>query len=180
MKKKLVGYIIISFMLLFILSFKVNGQEARVVSKEKYIALSIYNFTKMVNWPESMRVKETFTIGIVGSKVLADELIKTTLNRMNGSQKIDIKYFDNAEEISGILHIVFVSKGQTSKYMKIDQKQFENSLIITEKEGMTDFGSAINFIPLDGSIKFELSEKNTKDHNLTLNPRLKTMAVQVN
>lgn len=179
MRMKVVGRIGICLVCFSVFSTSIFGQEAKVMTKEKYMALSMYNFTKMLNWSDKMRAKEVFSIAVIGSKDVSDELIKCTANRLNGSQKYEIVYFDKAEELKGSHHLVFVANWQCSRFMKLEQSQFTNTLIVTEKEGMIGNGSAINFIPKAGSIQFELSEQNTKNHGLVMNSKLKAMAIMV-
>jgi len=55
-----------------------------------------------------------------------------------------------------------------------------NTLIVTESEGSLDKGSAINFVSVDGIMKFEISREGLKRNNLMTSSVLERMAVSVN
>jgi hypothetical protein len=53
------------------------------------------------------------------------------------------------------------------------------TLIITEKEGLINEGSAINFVIRDNTIKFEFCKSNTTKYGIKIDPRIKQLAVAV-
>ncbi len=155
----------------------VKAQEVKVVSMNKYISSCLYNFSKYINWPAEQKTGD-FIITIVGSKDLCSEMTKLTQNMMVGLQPIQVKYCSSASEISGYQHIVFLSSWQSSKISLVLQKTAEsNTLVVTETEGMIDKGAMINFIPVDGTMKFEIHKESLVKRNLTASSVLNRMAV---
>jgi hypothetical protein len=53
------------------------------------------------------------------------------------------------------------------------------TLIVTEKEGLLELGSAINFIIMEGTIKFEFKKSNVSRYNLKYSPQIMQMAERV-
>ena len=169
------------FAVLLLCSVKIYAQSVKVVTEERYIALSLYNFTRLINWPPHMASKSDFSIAVLGDKKVYNELVSITTNRTAGAQNFSIIYFDKIEEFSGENHIVYVPSWLSGKFSKLSESETcKNTLMVTEHEDMIKYGSSINFIPRDGELKFELSENNTNKQGLTLNPKLKGMAVLVN
>ena len=151
------------FAVLLLCSVKIYAQSVKVVTEERYIALSLYNFTRLINWPPHMASKSDFSIAVLGDKKVYNELVSITTNRTAGAQNFSIPSW-----LSG-------------KFSKLSESETcKNTLMVTEHEDMIKYGSSINFIPRDGELKFELSENNTNKQGLTLNPKLKGMAVLVN
>ena len=163
--------IFITVLCLFVGS-KTKAQE------EKYIGLFIYNFTKYFDWPESMKSGD-FVIDVIGHPSVYEELGRLTAGKKVGTQNIVLKKFDSAENLDKS-NIIFVGHWQ-SRFMAQVLSQVGNNptLIITESEGMLDKGAAINFVILNGTIKFEMNATAVKDRNLKTDPRLRQLAYRV-
>jgi hypothetical protein len=164
-------------MILFIIpGLKTGAQEVKMVSMNKYITNCLYNFSRNINWPEEKKTGD-FIITIVGSKELYTEMTKLTLNMKVGLQPIQVKYFNTVNDLSGSQHIVFVSAWQSSKINVLIQKIYGSStLVVTENEGMIAKGSMINFIPVNGTMQFEMNRDVLHKNNLMASSVLERMA----
>ncbi len=58
----------------------------------------------------------------------------------------------------------------------ISSIQGYNSLVITEKRGMINSGSAIDFILVEDKLKFVMNSENAAKYNLTVSKSLEDMA----
>jgi hypothetical protein len=149
---------------------KVMGQA----SVEAAQSMFIYNFTRLIEWPNK---DGDFTIGVLGSGSLVSELSKTTAGKTVGQQKIVVKKIKDISEINK-LNILFISSGNSGKMADILAKVgSSHTLIITEKRGMIDAGAAINFILNDDRLKFELKTANASRHGLRVLSKLESMAI---
>lgn len=169
-------------MLLFSLAniYSMYGQEVKIVSMTKYLSNCLYNFSRNINWPAENKSGD-FIISIVGSKELVAEMSKLTQNMKVGMQSIQVKQFNTVNDVSGYSHIVFVAAWQTGKIkLLLEKLAGNNTLIVTESEGSLDKGSAINFVSVDGIMKFEISREGLKRNNLMTSSVLERMAVSVN
>jgi hypothetical protein len=169
MKKSLV-FLVLGF---FSFTFELTAQ-----SQAKYQALYVYNFTRYIEWPSNG--SQEFTIGVLGKSNVFNELIGVTNGKLVGSRNIVIKKYTSANEI-GACQILFVS-GEASSLLSsfASTLQNKNTLIITERAGLINKGSGINFISDDGKQKFELSKSNLNRSGLKVNNQLLDMAVYVN
>jgi len=157
-----------------------RAQDAKIVSMTKYLSNCLYNFSRNINWPEENKSGE-FIITIVGNSELQTEMSKLTRNMMVGKQSIQIKYFKTINEVSGYQHIVFVDSWQSSKINTLLQMvSGRNTLVVTETEGMIRKGSMINFVAVDGVMKFEMNSESLRKNNLTVSSNLQKMAVSIN
>jgi len=164
------------FLLLLTLVEKGGAQEAKVVSMTKYLSNCLYNFSRNINWPAENKSGD-FVITIVGDKELFTEMSKLTQNMKVGMQPIIVKFYGSVNELSGYQQIVFVDNWQSNKINTLVQKTTgSNTLIVSETEGLIDRGSMINFIPVNGVMKFEMNKENLRKNNLMASSVLEKMA----
>lgn len=154
---------------------KMTAQEA------KYKAVFTLNFIRYIGWPDTS-LEGDFVIGVVRNKEVADWLIDQSNGKNFGFQKIVVKEFRNIEEVSGC-QVIFVSgtinlRSKAGDLM-LDIAKQTNSLIISEAEGATNHGAAINFVVRDNQLKFELHKGNAGKVNLQLSSRLEGMAAAI-
>lgn len=164
---------VILLLILFISSYSLKGQEYQ------YHKIYIYNFTKYIQWPTD-RQSGNFIIGVVGKSSMADELISLAKNRTVGNQKIVIKEINNPSD--GLdCHIIFVPRNKSNHLAALTEKiSGKPTLVITEKEGMALQGSAINFVFVDGKLKYELNKALIDKAGLKVMPDLVKLAILVN
>lgn len=168
----------LTFILLLLLSLTESGrsQDVKIVSMTKYLSNCLYNFSRNINWPEENKSGD-FVITIVGNKELFTEMTKLTQNMKVGLQPIVVKFFNSVNEVSGYQQIVFVSNWQSNKISALVQKTSgSNTLIVSESEGLIDKGSMINFIPINGVMKFEMNKEGLRRNNLMASSVLEKMA----
>jgi len=83
------------------------------------------------------------------------------------------------ESINGITqsHILFVGFWQSKDIQKVIDKIGSNhTLIISEKDGMIESGSAINFVIRNSAIKFEIKKANIQKYGLNVGDALAALA----
>jgi hypothetical protein len=141
-------------------------------------SMFIYNFSRLIEWPANYKTGP-FIIAVVGSSSIVNELKTYTSGKSVGSQPIMVKTFKNPSEIS-TCHILFVPFSETKQMQNIlPQLASKNTLIITEKNGAIEQGSAINFVVVGDKLKFELSPGNATKYDIKLSSKLSEMAYKV-
>ena len=145
----------------------------------KLQSIFIYNFTKYIEWPISVRSGD-FVIGILGNSPIEAELNNLAAAKKVGSQSIVIKKYKTIDEI-GTCHILFIPSSKSAELSKIISKIGQkNTLVITEKEGMANKGSSINFVIRENKQKFELNMANTSKMGLKISSSLQQLAILIN
>lgn len=138
-------------------------------------SLYIYNFSRLIQWPSGNQTGE-FVIGVIGDEEMYKSLITFVSNKKVGTQPIVIKNFDNPENLTRC-HIVFVGSAKMGAFDEvISRLRGSNSLIITEKKGMVNLGSAIDFFQDQDKLKFVINSVNAQKYNLTVSKSLEDMA----
>ncbi len=167
-----------SYLILIILfSFAFNTTKAQVdIAKAQ--AMFIYNFSRLIQWPLEYRSGD-FVIGVLGQSDISNQLEIYTENKKVGFQEIVINKYRNSEDIEKC-HVLFVSFGKTNKLPEVVTAVSDYStLIVTEKRGAIEDGSAINFLIVQNKLKFEFKPENATSKDLKISSKLKEMAMKI-
>jgi hypothetical protein len=141
-------------------------------------AMFIFNFCRLIEWPVTYR-SGPFKIAVLGTTAVADELDAYTKGKKVGTQEIQIIRYKTAEEISSchILFVPFTRSKQLTEISSALKGAGKSILIISEKSGALDEGSAINFIIQEDKLKFELKGENAVKHGIKVSSKLQEMAM---
>jgi hypothetical protein len=163
---------IILFTMLLV-GISVGYTQATSVSQAQTIF--IYNFSRLIQWPAKNATGE-FVIGVIGDVDVYKSLVDFVANKKVGSQSILVKQFNDPQSVSPC-NIVFIGDGKVARFNEIIGKlEGSNSLIITEKRGMINSGSAIDFFIDQDKLKFVINSSNAEKYNLTVSKSLEGMA----
>ena len=150
---------------------KMKDTDTNAILKASYI----YNFAKMIDWPEAEK-SGNFIIGVYGSSGVYKELIKKYASKNIGNQQIEVKKLSDTPTV-GKIHLLYITKDKEqdiSALLKSIKKK--PVLVITENPGSLEKGSIINFIIVDSSLNFELNVDQANKHDLIVGSRLKDLA----
>ncbi len=143
-----------------------------------YYQIFIYNFAKYIQWPTDKQSGD-FVIGVLGDSPITENLNKMAALKKVGAQTIKIVIFQSVNEINSC-HMLFVPLEKSSSIAAVKSRLADNStLIITEKDGMAKQGSNINFIVVDGKLRFELNREETEKSNLKISSDLIKLAILI-
>ena len=138
-------------------------------------AMFIYNFSRLIEWPASYKTG-SFVIGVLGAGEIISELESYTTGKRVGSQLIVVKQYRDPAEIDKC-HILFVTFAKTKILGDMTNLLSNKStLIITEKNGAVDEGSAINFLLVGDKLKFEINQENATKYGIKYSSKLTEMA----
>lgn len=158
-----------------LIPFAGNAQVA------KFKSVFTLNFIRYIGWPDATKEGD-FVIGVIRNKEVADWLKNQSKGKKFGFQNVVIKEFKSADEVTNC-QVVFVSSSiNMSKHAStiVDKCGGKNTLIISEKEGATNYGSMINFVVRDDKLKFELHKANASKFGLQISSKLEGMASAIN
>ncbi|MGB3780712.1 MAG: YfiR family protein [Tunicatimonas sp.] len=145
----------------------------------KYHPIFIYNFSKYIEWP-SPQANEDFVIWVVGSEPAYEQMRNISEKKKTiKNQRLVVKNCSSLDEVQQG-NIVFITKGArvTSEQMKNELGK-KGILVITERDGMAQKGSHINFITTNASkIGFELNTTSTQNAGLKVASALTALAAK--
>ena len=145
--------------------------DTNAILKASYI----YNFAKMIDWPEAEK-SGNFIIGVYGNSNVYKELIKKYASKNIGNQQIEVKKLSDTPTV-GKIHLLYITKEKNEDIpMLIKSVKKKAVLVVTESSGSLDEGSIINFIIVDANLNFELNVDQANKHDLIVGSRLKDLA----
>jgi hypothetical protein len=140
--------------------------------------MMVYNFTKYVQWPDHDASGE-FVIGVIGNADVYKTLTGWYGGKPKGSKTYVIKKFTSASEV-GDCHVLFIDKAKSGEFDEVNSKiKGKGTLVITDKNGLGEKGSSINFKTVDNKLKFELNQKAIEASNLKVSGALSSMAILI-
>ncbi len=107
-------------------------------------SMMVYNFTKYVQWPDHAAGGE-FIIGVVGNNDIYNTLNGWYGGKPRGSKTYIIKKFNSAADVTDC-HVLYIDKSKSGEFDNVNDKlKGKGTLIITDKSGLGEKGSSINF-----------------------------------
>jgi|SRR5687767_14665371 hypothetical protein len=141
-------------------------------------SMMVFNFTKYVQWPDHATTGE-FVIGVVGNADMYNTLNGWYGGKPRGSKTYIVKKFNSAAEVTDC-HVIYIDKSKSSEFENVNTKlKGKGTLVITDKSGLGEKGSAINFKTVDNKLKFELNQKAIEASNLKVSGALSSMAILI-
>jgi hypothetical protein len=159
----------------FITSSTVQAQDRPI---HEVYSMMLFNFTKYVQWPDHSSSGE-FVIGVIGNTDVYNTLQNWYGGKPRGSKTCVVRKFASASDITDC-HVVFIDKSKSGEFDSVNAKvKGKGTLIITDKNGLGEKGSAINFKTIDNKLKFELNQKAIEASNLKVSGSLSSMAILI-
>jgi YfiR/HmsC-like len=141
-------------------------------------SMMVFNFIKYVQWPDHDKSGE-FVIGVVGNNDVYNTLTAWYGGKAKGNKTYVIKKFANASEITDC-HLVYIDKSKSSEFEAINNKvKGKGTLVVTDKNGLGQRGSCINFKTIDDKLRFEINQQAVDASNLKVSGALTSMAILI-
>lgn len=142
-----------------------------------YKAIFIYNFIKYIEWPGT---KQSFKIGILnGTPEMMAAFEKMIEKKSGEGQKLVLENYHSASA-AGDCQLLFIPDNQSNILSEVSAKlSGKPTLIVTESDGLIKKGSGINFIVVDGKLRFELNRSTLKEADLKVSSNLLGLAILV-
>jgi hypothetical protein len=166
----------------FAVAFFFIGSTSAFAQQERPIheiySMMVFNFIKYVQWPDHDKSGE-FVIGVVGSNEMYNTLSTWYGGKSKGNKTFVIKKFSSAAEVSDC-HVVYIDKSKSGEFEAINSKvKGKGTLVITDKGGLGQRGSCINFKMIDDKLRFELNQQAVESSNLKVSGALSSMAILI-
>lgn len=160
---------------LFLFGWGASAQE-HLETEAKIQSIFIYNFAKYIEWPNGYNQGD-FVIGVLGNGHINEYLEKMAAGKTKGDRKLAVRSFQNINELEAC-HVIFIPDYEASKVSKVaDMFQGKPVLLITSRPKIGEKGVGINFIMVDGKIKYELNSDELIKRGFKVAKQLETLAV---
>jgi hypothetical protein len=144
-------------------------------------AAFLYKFADYVEWPEGTfaQADSPLTIAVVGDDQIAAELAELVSGRKIDGRALAVRRTREIEAV-GDAQIVFIGRAFNARLAQaMRASPAKPALVVTEAEGALAQGSVINFVLVDGRVRFEVSLEAAEKKGLRVSSRLLTVAVNV-
>lgn len=166
--------------LLFLMLFCrfVAPAEAQTQEQEATLkAVFIYNFTRYIEW-DSTSAENDFVIAVIGQSPVTKSLVEITKNNKVGARKIEVKVFNNPDDI-GHCDILFIPQKLPYALHSVLDKVGKGVLTVSEESGYAKQGTEFNFIIINDKLKFEANLKAIYQAGLKAGSQLLKLAIIV-
>jgi hypothetical protein len=144
-------------------------------------AAFLYKFSGYVDWPDGAfaRPDTPLVIGVLGDDALAAETAQAVAGRSVGGRPLAAKRLALADVAAGA-HVLFVARSETARFAQVLKALPPGPvLVVTESEAAFRQGSAINFVLVDGRVRFDVALDAAERRGAKLSSRLLAVARSV-
>lgn len=154
--------------------------ESEQVLERQVKAAFLYRFTEFITWPEevSPTPNRPFVIAVIGPDSLADELRQVVFGRAVQNRPVEVRRLSGDSGFTDE-NIIFISDEQRQRLPHVVRAAPRGALIVTESNGALSLGSIINFVLVDGRVRFEIALDAAERRGLRLSSRLLAVAQTV-
>ncbi len=150
-------------------------------NERSVMAAYIYRFITYVEWPASVfpNAEAPIVIGIVNADDIAAELEQIVQGRIALNRRLQVRRLTVGEPWTGV-NVLFVGGEAAPKFLQTAKALADRSVLtITGVERGIEHGSVINFVQVDGRVRFEVNVAAAEKSGLRLSSRLLTVATRV-
>jgi hypothetical protein len=141
-------------------------------------SMLMFNFIKYVEWPADAKAGN-FVIAVVGDEDVASTIKNFYANRTVKGQSVKVVSADKVDEVSNA-HVLYLSSNRSREFDTAKERfSGKSTLMITDKNGLGEKGSCINFNEINGKLKFEINQESIKGHNLRISNQLSSMGILI-
>lgn len=144
-------------------------------------AAYLYKFGSYVEWPAATfeHPAAALNIGVVDADALANELQRIAFGRTINGRPVIVRKLRRGDPVAG-LNILFVGRADAGQLAEaLAAAKGLPILTVTESEDGLAIGSMINFVAVDGKLRFEVAPKAAQRGNLAISARLLAVAYKV-
>ena len=157
------------------------AQEPPSTLERRVKAAFLYKFLSFITWPERALPPEgqPLVIGVMGAPDIADELGATLAGRTAQGRPVVARPMAPGEPPAGV-HLLFIDGSQQHRLREEARAAREwSTLPVSEVDGALDYGVVINFVTVEGRVRFEVSLDNAHASGITISSRLLALAYRV-
>ena len=154
--------------------------QSQQASEPTIKAAFLYKFAGYVEWPATaLPAPETaVTIAIAGNNEVAEELDRLVPGRKVNGRPVLVRRLRAGEDPRGA-HLVFVGRGEPNPGVLARAAQQAGALVVAESERGLEQGAAINFVPMEDRIGFDVSLEAAEKAGVRISSRMLGVARKV-
>jgi hypothetical protein len=154
-------------------------QVQRTASEQDLKAAFLYNFTRFVNWPDGIPPgAEPFRLCIIADRETTTAVERTMAGESVNGRPAETRVPRSPEDTRNC-QVLFVGR-ETEERAKpfLASVRDQPVLLVGDGEQFTARGGAIQFVLVDGKLRFDIHARNAARGGLTISSRLLSLARQ--
>lgn len=153
------------------------AQPAVPVAEHQLKAAFLYKFLGFVEWPAQAFQAESspLVIAVAGAPGLADELTALVAGRTVNGRALVVNRHERADAAPPH-QVLFVGRGASRATAFLASSGGRSILTVTEADDSFPAGSMINFVVVDGKVRFDVDVRRAESENLKISARLLSVA----
>ena len=169
------------FSLLVMIVMSTTDVVAQTLPDDNTVAIIranyLYQFANNSDWPSEHK-KGPFVVGVAGNSDVFDIMAAKYSSKPIGSQLLSV-ISGNEISTSQRVHVLFVDRSRKADIARfVKDFKGKNTLIVTNWEGALSQGAHINFLSIDGSIRFEMNKAGMLESSITPGVKIVQWAIQ--
>jgi hypothetical protein len=153
-----------------------HAQVPATASERTVKAAFVYKFLSYVEWPAAAAPGAPLVIGVVGADEFAAELAELVRGRTVNDHPIEVRRVRPSDPLTG-LNVLFTGAAEQARLAALARAAAARGVLtISEGEDGLDRGSVINFVVIDGRVRFEVSLEAAERAGIRLSSRLLAVA----
>lgn len=158
-------------------SLQLNTASAQKPMHELHSML-IFNFIKYVEWPADAKTGD-FIISVYGDDDVFKQLNILYSGRTVKGQNVKVMKANGLADMKNA-NLIYLADNKSGDFEEVlSEITGKPTLLITDKNGLGEKGSNINFKVVGGKLKFELNETAFNKNNLKVSSSLVSMAIVI-
>ena len=151
-----------------------TGAEKRRIEAE-----FLYKFASYVEWPDGAfaTAGAPIVFGVEGADLLAEELTRTVRARKVAHRPLLVRKVTKGTLPAGV-HVLFAADVDDD-WLLAGAQQSQPTLVVTDQPGALSHGGTINFVVVDGHVRFDISLLDADRRDLRISARLLKVAKNV-
>jgi len=152
------------------------------VRPEAIEAAYLHKLPGFVEWPAQAFATPSspIVVGVAGAPVVLEELARIAKGRLVVGRSVEPRAIDIAADIPRELHVMFIGpEAARSARSLVEAARARHALIVTDLPDGLAAGAAVQFVQVDGRLRFEISLAGARRCELKLSSQLMGVAWKV-
>ena len=119
-------------------------------------------------------------VGIAGAPVVLDELVRIARGRLVLGRAVEARAITAVADLPRELHVLFIgADAAVTAQRLVDAARARHALVVTDLPDGLEAGAAVEFVQVDGRLRFEISLAGARRAELKLSSQLMGVAWKV-
>ncbi len=142
-------------------------------------AAFLYRFAGYVEWPEPSAPDGPFVIAVVGAGAVAEELRRLLPGVRIQNREAQVREVSSPRDLAGV-QVLYVGPDHPGRARSlVAAARSRPVLLVTDERGGLESGGVINFVPVNGRVRFEISLAAAERSQLRITSGLLSVALRI-